>query len=178
MRETLPIGKILQRFWEDKNPLVDPLIPRILQAWQEAVPQSLRSGLYLERFQGGILHVLISNPVAGQQFQFIKETTCQTINAHLGIPLVKGVRLKAGAPPPEKETAPKARSLPEPSARELSPKEKKWISRLCLAIKDPEVRRQVQAAFEKSLRCQSKEAPASQGCKPRSARRRSRAAES
>jgi Dna[CI] antecedent, DciA len=69
MRETLPINKILQQFWEDKNPLVHPLIPRVLMAWQEVVPDTLRSGLYLERFQEGILHILISNPVAGQQFQ-------------------------------------------------------------------------------------------------------------
>jgi hypothetical protein len=176
MRETLPINKILEQFWEDKNPLVHPLIPRVLKAWQEVVPDSLRSGLYLERFQEGILHLLISNPVAGQHFQFVKESICQKINARLGIPLVRGVRMKAGTPPPLAEPTLKVQRLPETKPRNLSRKEKKWISQLCLEIKDPEVRRQVQATFEKSCRFQEPIPSASQDYKLRPGRKPPKAA--
>ncbi|MBI5604899.1 MAG: DUF721 domain-containing protein [Deltaproteobacteria bacterium] len=151
-KEILPFKAVVQELLTGKDALVDPLIPAVIDAWIQAVPESLRSGIYMEGIREGTLYLSVSNPVVGQQFQFLKDSIRGKINETLGKPVVKTIRLKPGSvevmSPGRKE---KTDSTP-PRPRSLSKKEKLRIQHICAEIKDPEVRERVRAAMEKS-RC-------------------------
>jgi len=97
-KEIVPLKHIVRELWGGENPVIDPLVPAVIEAWGAVVPSSLRSGIYLEGFREGTLYLLVSNPVAGQQFQFLKESIREKINQKLGKPVIKKVRMKPGAP--------------------------------------------------------------------------------
>jgi hypothetical protein len=97
-KEVVPLKSIVEELWMGENPVIDPLVPAVIEAWGMVVPTSLRSGIYLEGFREGTLYLLVSNPVVGQQFQFLKESIREKINEKLGKPAVKMVRVKPGAP--------------------------------------------------------------------------------
>jgi hypothetical protein len=166
-REILPFKTIMLELLAGKDSFVDPLIPAVIEAWLRAVPESLRPGITLEGIREGTLCLLVSNPVAGQQFQFLKDSIREKINEILGEPVVKGIRLKPGSPPIvipcRKEEADQVRINP----RSLSEEEKTEIRHLCAKIKDPEVRRRVRAAMEKSRCFESDPSSGPADCKPR-----------
>ncbi len=151
-KEVLPFKTVMRELLTGKDSLVDPLIPAVIEAWIRVVPESLRSGVTLEGIREGTLCLLVSNPVAGQQFQFLKDSIREKINEILGKPVVKGIRIRPGSPPVmipcRKEKSDRVQANP----RFLSEKEKTEIRHLCAEIKNPEVRRRVRAAMEKS-RC-------------------------
>ncbi len=166
-REVLPFKTIMGELLAGKDSFVDPLVPAVIEAWLRAVPESLRPGITLEGIREGTLCLLVSNPVAGQQFQFLKDSIREKINEILGKPVVKGIRLKPGSPPAMipfgKEKAVQIRTTP----RSLSEKEKTEIQHLCAEIKNPEVRRRVRAAMEKSRSFESDSSFGTVDCKPR-----------
>jgi hypothetical protein len=98
-KEVVPFKEIVQELWTGGNPLIDPLVPAVIKAWSQVVPESLRPAICLEGIRDGTLHLLVSNPVAGQQLQFLKESIREKINKLLGGPIVKGIRIKTGAFP-------------------------------------------------------------------------------
>jgi hypothetical protein len=171
-KEAMALKGILDELWRDKAPWVDPLIPQIIEAWKKVIPQSLRSGLYLEGYREGTVYLLVSNPVAGQQFQFFKESCGERINVLLNQPLVKRFRIRAGTPPPDVEAEEAAQVFCPPAPRKLTPKEIKRIGRICSEIRNPEVRRRVQSALLKSCSSQGENFFEAPDCKPRSARKR------
>ncbi len=157
------IGELLA----GKDSLVDPLIPAVIEAWVRVVPESLRPGITLEGIREGTLCLLVSNPVAGQQFQFLKDSIREKINEVLGKPVVKGIRIKPGSPP-KTATGQTGKTGPVRSnPRSLSEKEKTQIRDLCADIKNPEVRRRVRAAMEKSRCFESAPSSGPVDCKPR-----------
>jgi hypothetical protein len=97
-KEVVPLKNVVQELWMGENSVIDPLVPAVIEAWGLVVPASLRSGIYLEGFREGTLYLLVSNPVVGQQFQFLKESIREKINEKLGKPVVKAIRVKPGAP--------------------------------------------------------------------------------
>jgi hypothetical protein len=97
-KEVVPLKSIVQGLWMGENSVIDPLVPAVIEAWGMVVPASLRSGIYLEGFREGTLYLLVSNPVVGQQFQFLKESIREKINERLEKPVVKVIRVKPGAP--------------------------------------------------------------------------------
>jgi hypothetical protein len=153
-KEIFSFKNIVQDLWTGKSPLINPLVPAVIKAWEQTVPGSLRSKIQLEGFKDGALYLIVSNPVAGQQFQFMKDSVQEKINGILGGPVIKQIRVKAGAfeekIPHQKENTPRSEIAPQP----LSRKEKNHIQKLCNEIKNPQVRQQVQAALEKSRRFQ------------------------
>jgi hypothetical protein len=98
-KEVVPIKSIVKELWTGGNSLIDPLVPAVIEAWSRVVPASLRPAICLEGIREGTLHLLVSNPVVGQQLQFLKESLREKINAILGGPIVKGIRVKAGSFP-------------------------------------------------------------------------------
>ncbi|MBA4392480.1 MAG: hypothetical protein C0407_02900 [Desulfobacca sp.] len=98
IKEIVPLKSIVEELWLGENSVIDPLVPAVIEAWVLVVPPSLRSGIYLEGFRDGTLYLVVSNPVVGQQFQFLKESIREKINEQLGKPAVKMVRVKPGAP--------------------------------------------------------------------------------
>jgi hypothetical protein len=98
-KEVLPVKKIIENLWAGENPLIDPLVPTVIEAWNRVVPGSLRPVTCLEGMREGILHILVSNPVAGQQLQLLKDSLRDEINEILGKVVVKGFRIKSGSFP-------------------------------------------------------------------------------
>jgi hypothetical protein len=97
-KEIVPLKNIVQELWGGENSVIDPLVPAVIEAWSAVVPASLRSGIYLEGYREGTLYLSVSNSVVGQQFQFLKESIRDKINAKLGTPSVKTIRVKPGSP--------------------------------------------------------------------------------
>jgi hypothetical protein len=95
-KEIVPLKNIVQELWRGENSILDPLVPAVIEAWSEVVPQSLRSGIYLEGFREGTIYLIVSNPVVGQQFQFLKESVREKMNEKLGQAVVKVFRVKPG----------------------------------------------------------------------------------
>jgi hypothetical protein len=106
----IPLKNIVDALWSGGNPLIDPLVPAVIEAWRRVVPESLRPGITLEGIREGTLHLSVSNPVVGQQFQFLKDSIRGKINEILGEPVVQRIRVKAGPPltlrPSGKKTSP------------------------------------------------------------------------
>jgi hypothetical protein len=98
-KKVLPFKDIVQDLWTGANPLIDPSVPAVIKAWSQVVPESLRPAICMEGIREGTLHLLVSNPVAGQQMQFLKESIREKMNRLLGGPVVKGIRIKTGAFP-------------------------------------------------------------------------------
>jgi hypothetical protein len=163
-REVLPFKTVIQELLAGQDLLVDPLVPAVIEAWGRVIPESLRHGICLEGIREGTLCLSVSNPAAGQQFQFLKDFVRDKINEILGKPVVQGFRMKPGSPPTvrQKEKTEPAGTIPRP----LSEKEKKEVRQLCARIKNPEVRRQVRAAMQKSRCFESDPVSESVRCKP------------
>jgi hypothetical protein len=98
-KKIVPFKDIVQDLWTGGDSLIDPLVPAVIKAWSRVVPESLRPAICLEGIREGTLHLLVSNPVVGQQLQFLKESIREKINEILGGPVVKGIRVKAGSFP-------------------------------------------------------------------------------
>ena len=98
-KEVVPVKNIIQDLLAGENPLIDPLVPALIEAWNRVVPESLRPSTCLEGIREGTLHLLVSNPVAGQQLQFLKDSLRDNINLILGKAVVKGIRIKSGSFP-------------------------------------------------------------------------------
>ncbi len=163
-REVLPFKKVMQELLAGQDLLVDPLVPAVIEAWGRVIPESLRQGISLEGIREGTLCLSVSNPAAGQQFQFLKDFVRDKINEILGKPAVRGFRMRPGSPPVicQKEKAEPAKALTRP----LSEKEKKEIRRLCAQIKNPDVRRQVRTAMQRSWSFEPESSSESVRCKP------------
>jgi hypothetical protein len=98
-REVLPFKTVIQELLAGQDLLVDPLVPAVIEAWGRVIPESLRQGICLEGIREGTLCLSVSNPAAGQQFQFLKDFVRDKINEILGKPVVQGFRMKPGSPP-------------------------------------------------------------------------------
>ena len=94
------LGTILQGLINQGGLPIDPVVPQVIELWSEMIPEALRPYVCLEGLKDGTLQVVVSNPAAGQQFQFLKESLRQEINRRLNQTLVKEVRLKTGQLPP------------------------------------------------------------------------------
>ncbi len=94
----IPLKNIVDALWAGDSPLIDPLVPAVIEAWRRVVPESLRPGITLEGIREGTLHLSVSNPVVGQQFQFLKDSIRGKMNDILGEPVVKRILVKAGPP--------------------------------------------------------------------------------
>ena len=82
-KEAVPLKTIVRELWSGGNSVIDPLIPAVIEAWSRVVPDSIRQGICLEGIREGTLHLLVSNPVVGQQFQFLREALREKINVIL-----------------------------------------------------------------------------------------------
>ncbi len=104
--ESFSLKAVLQELWSGREGMVDPEVPRIIEAWLQVIPAPWRTAVCLEGFQDGILHVLVSHPAAAQQLQLQGEILKQKMNDLLGKPLIHGMRIRTGAvspPPPANE---------------------------------------------------------------------------
>jgi len=113
-KEAVPLKTIVRELWSGGNSVIDPLIPAVIEAWSRVVPDSIRQGICLEGIREGIIHLLVSNPVVGQQFQFLRETIREKINVILGAPVVKEIRVKPGSFPEMRPTAPESGGYKSP----------------------------------------------------------------
>jgi hypothetical protein len=91
-----PLKNIVAEILGGDQTLIDPLIPAVIQAWGQTVPPSLRQGITMERIREGTLHLSVTNPVVGQQFQFLKDSIREKMNTLLGAKVVKRIVVKAG----------------------------------------------------------------------------------
>jgi hypothetical protein len=165
------LGTILQGLINNGGLPIDPVVPQVIELWSEMIPEALRPYICLEGLKDGTLQVVVSNPAAAQQFQFLKESLRREINRRLNQTLVKEVRLKTGQlPPPDPGRNVAEKNLPE-NPRPLSRKEKKSIQQVSLEVKNPELRKRVQALMEKSLRFSAPEDPGPRASKPRASRK-------
>ncbi len=98
-KEVFSFKDIVQELWTGGDTLIDPLVPALIKAWVQVIPDSLRPAVCLEGIREGTLHLLVSNPVVGQHLQFVKETIQEKINDLLGGPVVKGIRVRTGTLP-------------------------------------------------------------------------------
>jgi hypothetical protein len=94
----LPFKNIVDELWTGEHALIDPRVPAVIAAWCQVVPESLRKGITMEGIREDTLYLSVSNPVVGQQFQFLKESIREKMNAILGGPAVKRIQVKAGPP--------------------------------------------------------------------------------
>jgi hypothetical protein len=94
----IPLKAIVAELLEGDKSLFDPLIPAVIEAWGRAVPESLRRGMTMEGIREGTLHLSVTNPVIGQQFQFLKESVREKMNTLLGEMVVQRIMVKAGPP--------------------------------------------------------------------------------
>jgi len=161
------LGTILQALLNPGGLSIDPIVPQVIELWSEIIPDSLRPYTCLEGLKDGTLRVLVSNPSAAQQFQFLKESLRQEINRRLNQTVVKEVRLKTGHLPPRDPGRNEPEKKHPVTPRPLSRKEQKSIQQLSQEIKNPELRERVQALMEKSLRFSAPAAPEPRGSKPR-----------
>jgi hypothetical protein len=90
------LKNIVAEILEGEHTLIDPLIPAVIQAWGQVVPESLRQGIIMERIREGTLHLSVTNPVVGQQFQFLRDSIREKMNTLLGEKVVKRIVVKAG----------------------------------------------------------------------------------
>lgn len=165
------LGEILRKLTEGGELTLDPIIPAVLECWPQSIPDALRPHVCLEGIRDGVLVVLVSHPVAGQQLQFLKEQIRHQINQRVGCPAVRDLRIKAGPLPPDgggskPESAPAAAK-----ARALTRKEKGTITRLTRDIRDAEVREGLRSLMQKSLGLSRSESAGPRGNKRRAARR-------
>ena len=165
------LGTILQGLINDGGLPIDPVVPQVIELWSEMIPEALRPYVCLEGLKDGTLQVVVSNPAAAQQFQFLKESLRQEINRRLNQTLVKEVRLKTGQLPPRDLGRNETEKNPPGNPRPLSRKEKKNIQQVSQDIKNPELRERVQALMEKSLRFSAPADPGPRASKPRGSRK-------
>jgi hypothetical protein len=165
------LGTILQTLLNPGGLSIDPVVPQVIELWSEIIPDSLRPYTCLEGLKDGTLQVLVSNPSAAQQFQFLKESLRQEINRRLDQTVVKEVRLKSGQLPPRYPVRTEPEKKPPGNPRSLSRKEKKSIQQVAQEIKNPELRERMQALMEKSLRFSAPADLGPQGSKPRRPRK-------
>jgi len=165
------LGTILQGLINNGGLPIDPVVPQVIELWSEIIPEALRPYIYLEGFKDGTLQVVVSNPSAAQQFQFLKESLRQEINRRLNQTIVKEVRLKTGQLPPPDLGRNETGKNPPGNPRSLSRKEKKSIQQVSQDIKNPELRERVQALMEKSLRFSAPADPGPRASKPRASRK-------
>ncbi|MBI5583876.1 MAG: DUF721 domain-containing protein [Deltaproteobacteria bacterium] len=150
-KKITPLSEVLRDLIEGGALAPDPAVPQILEIWPRMVPESLRPFVCLEGLREGVLVVAVSHPVAGQQLQFLRENFRNRINQELGRPVIKELRLKMGALPPDE---PERKILVEDwpgTPRILTRKEKGAIKRLTGEIKNSELRERLQILMEKSL---------------------------
>ncbi len=165
------LGTILQGLINGGGLPIDPVVPQVIELWSEMIPEALRPYTCLEGLKEGTLQVVVSNPAAAQQFQFLKEPLRQEINRRLNQTLIKEVRLKTGdLPPQERNRNETKNNLPE-NPRALSRKEKKSIHQVSQDIKNPELRDRIQALMEKSLRFSAPADPEPRASKYRASRK-------
>ncbi len=165
------LGTILQGLINGGGLSIDPLVPQVIELWSEMIPEALRPYVCLEGLKDGILQVVVSNPAAAQQFQFLKESLRLGINRRLNQTMVKEVRLKTGHLPPRDLGRRETGKTPPGDPRSLSRKEKKSIQQMSQEIKNPELRERVQALMEKSLRFNAPTDPGPRASKPRASRK-------
>jgi Dna[CI] antecedent, DciA len=165
------LGTILQGLINGGGLPIDPLVPQVIELWSEMIPEALRPYTCLEGLKGGTLQVVVSNPAAAQQFQFLKEPLRQEINRRLNQKIVKEVRLKTGNLPPQERSRNETEKNPPGSPRPLSRKEKKSIQQVSQDVKNPELRDRVRALMEKSLRFSAPADPGPRASKPRGSRK-------
>jgi hypothetical protein len=171
------LGTILQGLINGGELPIDPIVPQVIELWSEMIPEALRSYICLEGLKDGILQVVVSNPAAAQQFQFLKESLRLEINRRLNQALVKEVRLKTGHLPPPDLVPNKTVNAPPGNPRALSRKEKKSIQQVPQDIKDLELKQRVQALMEKSFRFSAPADPGPRASKPRGSRKPTKPAE-
>jgi hypothetical protein len=173
-KKITPLSEILRDLVESGDLGLDPTVSRILEIWPGLVPAELRPFIVLEGLREGVLVVVASHPVAGQQLQFLKENLRGRINRALGRPLVKELRVKMGAlPPADPERKIPAAKQPD-QIRPLTRKEKGAIKRLTGEIKDDELRERLRVLMEKSLGLSPPESAEPRERKPRAARKPSK----
>ncbi len=166
-----PINEILRDLVEGGGLPLDPVVPLILEYWPRVVPESLRPFVSLDGLRDGVLVVLVSNPAAGQELQFLKEALRNQINQGLGRTVIQEVRVKMGAlPPPDPERKRSVQPLPV-TPRTLTRKEKSSISRLTKEIKNSGIREQLQTLMKKSLAFSRPESGEPRGSKRRVVRK-------
>jgi hypothetical protein len=165
------LGTILQTLLNPGGLSIDPVVPQVIELWSEIIPDALRPYTCLEGLKDGTLQVLVSNPSAAQQLQFLKESLRQEINRRLNQTVVKEVRLKSGQLPPRYPGRAEPEKIPPGNPRPLSRKEQKTIRQVSQEIKNPELRERVQALMEKSLRFSAPIDPEPRGSKPRGPRK-------
>ncbi len=165
------LGTILQGLINEGGLPIDPVVPQVIELWTEMVPEAMRPYICLEGFKDGTLQVVVSNPAAAQQFQFLKESLRQEINRRLNQTLVKEVRLKTGQLPPRDQGRKETEKNPYENPRPLSRKEKKSIQQVSQDIKNQELRERIQALMEKSLRFSAPADPGPRTSKPRGSRK-------
>lgn len=165
------LGTILQDLLNPGGLSLDPIVPRVIELWSELIPDSLRPYTCLEGLREGTLQVLVSNPAAAQQFQFLKESLRLEINQRLNQNVVKEVRLKTGHLPPQDQVRTETEKKPPLPPRSLSPKEKKAIQQVSREIKNPELRERIRTLMEKSLRFNTPADPGPRASRPRGSRK-------
>jgi hypothetical protein len=165
------LGTILQGLINQGGLPIDPVVPQVIELWLEMIPEALRPYVCLEGIKDGTLQVVVSNPAAGQQFQYMKESLRQEINRRLNQNLVKEVRLKTGQLPPRDPGRNDTEKNSPVNPRPLSRKEKKNIQQVSEDIKNPELRERVQALMKKSLRFSAPADPGPRASKPRASRK-------
>jgi hypothetical protein len=165
------LGTILQGLINEGGLPIDPVVPQVIELWTEMVPEALRPYICLEGLKDGTLQVVVSNPAAAQQFQFLKESLRQEINRRLNQNLVKEVRLKTGQLPHRDPVRKETEQNPYENPRPLSRKEKKSIQHVSQDIKNLELRERIQALMEQSLRFSAPADPGPRASKPRGSRK-------
>jgi hypothetical protein len=165
------LGTILQGLINMGGLPIDPVVPQVIELWSEMIPEPLRPYVCLEGLKDGTLQVVVSNPAAAQQFQFLKEPLRQEINRRLNQMLIKEVRLKTGQLPPQDLRRNETGKNPPGKPRPLSRKEKKNIQQVSQDVKNPELRERVQSLMAKSLRFSAPADPEPRVSKPRGSRK-------
>ncbi len=171
------LGTILQGLINGGGLPIDPVIPQVIELWSEMIPEALRPYTCLEGLKEGTLQVVVSNPAAAQQFQFLKEPLRQEINRRLNQTLINEVRLKTGDLPPQEQGWNETKKNLPGTPRTLSRKEKKSIHRMSQDIKNPELRDRVQSLMEKSLRFSAPADPEPRASKSQASRKPPKQAE-
>lgn len=97
-KPVLPLKNIVDALWTGDQAVIDPLVPAVIAAWIQTVPESLRNGITMEGIREHTLHLSVSNPVVGQQFQFLKDSIREKMNVILGAAVIKRIQVKAGPP--------------------------------------------------------------------------------
>lgn len=93
----VPIGKVIDRLMHQYRPVNDQKLLHLWDIWEQAVGEAIAANARPAAFKGDTLLIHVASSTWLHHLRFLERELIDNINAALGQPLVRSVKLKVGS---------------------------------------------------------------------------------